>query len=87
MVLTEKFSRGTAQVEDTTGFVEGLSTVDERLLKLSGNQGAVRLSEAQAYLESMSQEVANKMFYGDTASDPEEFMGLAPHCSQVAIRL
>jgi len=68
----------TAQVEDTTGFVEGLSTVDKRLLDLSTNEGAVRLSEAQAFLEAMSIEVASKIFYGDTASDPEEFMGLAP---------
>lgn len=68
----------TAQVEDTTGFVEGLSTVDERLLEISGNPGAVRLSEATSYLESMSQEVANKMFYGNSASDPEQFMGLSP---------
>jgi hypothetical protein len=68
----------TTQVEDTTGFVEGLSTIDQRLLDLSTNEGAVRLSEAQAYLESMSQEVATKLFYGNSASDPEEFMGLAP---------
>lgn len=68
----------TTQVEDTTGFVEGLSTVDTRLLKLSKNEGAVRLSEAMGYLEAMNQEVANKMFYGNTATDPEEFMGLAP---------
>lgn len=68
----------TAQVEDTTGFVEGLSTVDERLLQISGNPGAVRLSEATSYLESMSQEVANKLFYGNSASDPEQFMGLSP---------
>lgn len=68
----------TAQVEDTTGFVEGLSTVDERLLALSTNEGAVRLSEAQAYLEAIATEVASKMIYGNTASDPEEFLGLAP---------
>lgn len=68
----------TAQVTDTTGFVEGLSTIDERLLEISTNEAAVRLSEAQAYLESMSLEVASKLFYGNTASDPEEFMGLAP---------
>ena len=68
----------TAQVEDTTGFVEGLSTVDKRLLDLSTNEGAVRLSEAQAFLEAMSNEVGSKVFYGNTASDPEEFMGLAP---------
>lgn len=68
----------TAQVEDTTGFVEGLSTIDKRLLDLSTNEGAVRLSEAQVYLEAMSNEVAGKIFYGNTADDPEEFMGLAP---------
>lgn len=68
----------TTQVEDTTGFVEGLSTVDSRLLKLSTNEGAVRLSEARSYLEAMNQEVSTKIFYGNTASDPEEFMGLAP---------
>ena len=74
----------TAQVEDTTGFVEGLSTIDKRLLDLSNNEGAVRLSEAQAYLEAMSQEVATKMIYGNTASDPEEFMGLAPRFNSLS---
>lgn len=68
----------TVQVEDTTGFVEGLSTIDQRLLDLSTNEGAVRLGEAMAYLESMNQEVSTKLFYGNTASDPEEFMGLSP---------
>jgi hypothetical protein len=67
-----------AQVEDTTGFVEGLSSVDKRLLALSGNPGAIRLSEAQAYLEAMNQEAATRMFYGNSASDPEQFMGLTP---------
>lgn len=74
----------TAQVEDTTGFVEGLSTIDKRLLALSTNEGAVRLSEAMSFLESMSQEVATKMFYGNTASDPEEFMGLAPRFNDLS---
>lgn len=72
------------QVEDTTGFVEGLSTVDKRLLILSTNEGAVRLSEAQSYLEAMSQEVATKLIYGNSASDPEEFMGLAPRFDDLA---
>ena len=74
----------TSQVEDTTGFVEGLSTIDKRLLNLSTNEGAVRLSEAQAYLESMSQEVSTKLFYGNTASDPEEFMGFAPRFNSLS---
>lgn len=68
-----------AQVEDTTGFVEGLSTVDMRLLELAGsNAGAIRLSEAQSYLEAMVQEVASKIFYANDASDPDQFLGLAP---------
>lgn len=74
----------TAQVEDTTGFVEGLSTIDKRLLQLSTNEGAVRLSEAQAFLEAMAQEVQNKMIYGNSASDPEEFMGLAPRFNDLS---
>ena len=73
-----------SQVEDTTGFVEGRSTIDQRLLTLSTNEGAVRLGEAMAYLEAMSQEVASKMFYGNTASDPEEFMGLAPRFNDLS---
>ncbi|MCP5056178.1 MAG: hypothetical protein GY937_05555 [bacterium] len=61
-----------------------MSTVDERLLKLSKNEGAVRLSEAQAYLEAMAQEVDTKVFYGNSASDPEEFMGLAPRFNDLS---
>lgn len=74
-----------AQVEDTTGFVEGLSTVDKRLLQLAGgNAGKLRLSEAMSHLESMNQEVASKIFYGNTADDPEEFMGLAPRFNDLS---
>ena len=74
----------TTQVEDTTGFVEGLSTIDKRLLDLSTNEGAVRLSEAKAYLEAMNNEVGSKIFYGNSASDPEEFMGLAPRFNSLS---
>lgn len=68
----------TMQVDDTTGFVEALSTVDKRLLDLSNNEAAVRLTEAQAFLESMNQEAASKIFYGNVATDPEEITGFAP---------
>src|ERR1700749_1972665 len=67
----------TQQVEDTTGFVEALSTVDERLLEISKNPGAVRMSEAESFLESMSQDVTTNFFYSDTATTPERFKGLA----------
>lgn len=65
------------QVDDTTGFVEGLSTVDTRLLEISKDPAAIRLDEARSFLESMSQEVQSGFFYHDTASTPEKFKGLA----------
>lgn len=67
----------TQQVDDTTGFVEGLSTVDTRLLDISPNPAAVRLSEGRAYLEAMAQEVQRGFFYHDTVTTPEKFRGLA----------
>lgn len=64
------------QVEDTTGFVEGLSTVDTRLLEISKDPAALRMSEAEAFLEAMSQEITTNFFYSDTATTPERFKGL-----------
>ena len=66
----------TTQVVDTTGFVEGRSQVDERLLDLSTNPAAVRMSEAQPFLEAMAQEVQTNFFYSDTTTTPERFKGL-----------
>ncbi len=67
----------TQQVDDTTGFVEALSSVDSRLLELSPNKGALRLSEATAFLEAMNQEMATGIFYHDTKTAPEKFKGLS----------
>lgn len=67
----------TQQVDDTTGFLEGLSTIDKRLLDISKNPGAVRLNEAMSFIESMNQEMATGIFYHDTATTPEKFKGLA----------
>ena len=74
----------TQQVEDTTGFVEGLSTVDERLLELSKNPGAVRMSEAQPFLESIAQDVQTNFFYSDTATTPERFKGVGARYNTLA---
>jgi len=67
----------TQQVDDTTGFLEGLSTIDQRLLELSENKAGVRLNEAMSYLESMNQEMATGLFYHDTATTPTKFKGLS----------
>lgn len=76
-VPNSKSSR--VQVTDTTGFLEAMSTVDERLLTLAGENGnALRLSEAKAHLEGMSQTMATSLFYANDLEAPEQFMGLAP---------
>lgn len=80
----EQSKSSTAQVTDTTGFVEALSTVDVRLLELAKDEGKVRLSEAMSFLEAMNQEVSRKIFYGNSATDPKEFMGLAPRFSDLS---
>lgn len=74
----------TQQVEDTTGFVEGLSTVDTRLLQISKDPAAVRMSEAQPFLESMTQEFEDAFFYSDVGTAPTKFHGLAPRYSTLA---
>jgi hypothetical protein len=70
----------TQQVTDTTGFLEALSTIDERLLAMypaNEMRSQVRLNEAMAFLEAMNQEMATGLFYHDTATTPEKFKGLA----------
>lgn len=68
----------TQQVSDTTGFVEGLSTIDTRVLDLAnGKEAQVRMNEAMGFLEAMNQEVATGLFYHDTATTPEKFKGLS----------
>jgi hypothetical protein len=71
-------------VTDTTGFVEGLSTVDERLLAISPNAAAMRDGEATAFVESMTQEAETGIFYHDSASTPEKFKGLFARYNTVA---
>jgi hypothetical protein len=72
------------QVEDTTGFVEALATIDSRLLKLSKNPAQVRLTDSSAFIEALNQEVATGIFYHDTKTGPEKFMGLSVRYSEYA---
>jgi hypothetical protein len=74
----------TQQVEDTTGFVEGLSTVDVRLLELAKNPAALRMSEAQPFLEAIAQDVQTNFFYSDTSTTPERFKGVGARYGTLA---
>lgn len=74
----------TAQVDEACGSLEALGQVDKDIAELNGNTAAFRLSENQAFLEAMNIEMANNLFYGDSAVSPEKFLGLAPRYSTIS---
>ncbi len=67
----------TTQVDDRIGILETWSVVDSALAELNGQQADFLLSEERAFLESMNQEVARTIFYGDTADNVAAFQGLS----------
>lgn len=74
----------TAQVDIQCGTLESWSEVDVELAKLNGNTAAFRLSEAQAFIEAMNQEMASTLIYGNSGLAPEEFNGLAVQYSSLS---
>lgn len=70
-----------AQIDEGCGMLEAWSEVDTEILKLGGNPNATKLSEGKSFIEAMNQEMAQTIFYGNTGTAPEEFLGLAPRYS------
>jgi hypothetical protein len=66
----------TVQVDEPCAMLEAWSEVDCRLAELGGDVAGFRLSEAQAFVESMSQKMATTVFYGNSSTQPEQFNGL-----------
>ena len=65
-----------ATIEDACGVLETRSEVDRDVVMLNGNTQSFRLSEAQAFLESLNQTMAETLIYGDASTAPEQFNGL-----------
>lgn len=68
----------TVPVLDTTGMMEDYGLVDKALADLSGNADGFRVSENVAKLQGFNNKAARYMFYGNTSSEPEAFLGLSP---------
>lgn len=66
-----------ATVEDSVGMLETRAEVDVDLARLNGNELSFRLSEGQAFMEAMNQDMAQTLIYGDASVNPERFNGLA----------
>jgi len=74
----------TVPVLDTTGMMEDYGLVDKALADLSGNSDAFRVSENIAKLQGFNNKAARYMIYGNTDSEPEAFLGLAPRYNDLS---
>lgn len=75
---TQPSKSTTVQVDDAAGILEAFSILDKDLGDLGGDVSQLRLSEDQAFFQAMNQEMMQTLFYGNTDTNPEEFLGLAP---------
>lgn len=64
--------------------LEDYSVVDRKLAEMSGDVNKFRYSEDNAFLEGMSQTVAQKEVYGNSTVSPSQFTGFAPLFNTVA---
>lgn len=67
----------TKQIRDTCAMLKAYSEVDKDLADLHGASD-YRFGEDLAHIEGMGNAVVETLFYGDTDSDPEKFVGFAP---------
>jgi len=71
----------TTQVRDTTGFMEDWSEIDAKLVEKAKDPQKFRMNEGRSHIMGIAHELASTMIYGDTATDPEKFTGLAARYS------
>jgi hypothetical protein len=64
--------------------LEAWSEVDAKLVEIAPDKAKFRMNESLSFLEAMAQEMATGLFYHDTATDPEKFMGLAPRFNDLS---
>jgi len=74
----------TAQVDEGCGMLEAFNATDKDLAELNGNTAAFRLSEDEAFIEAMNQQMAQTMFYGNVATDNKSYTGLAARYSSLS---
>jgi len=72
---------GRATIEDVCAILEGRNEIDKDLADLNGNTAGFRLSEGLAFIEAMNEQFAQSVIYGNTASQKDGILGLAPRYS------
>lgn len=71
------------QLDEVTGLYEDWSEVDEKLLKMSGDQAATLLNQARAKWEYAAQEMVGTFLYGNVLTSPKEFHGFFPRLDSI----
>ncbi|WP_330508305.1 phage capsid protein [Pseudomonas putida] len=74
----------TVPVLDTTGMMEDYGLVDKALADLSGNADAFRASENLGKLQGFNNKASRYMFYGNSQTEPQAFLGLTPRYNSLA---
>ena len=74
----------TVQVDESIGMLEAYAKIDKDLALLNGNTNAFRMSEDSAFLEAMNQAQASTLLYGNPATDPRQYLGLAPRYGTIS---
>lgn len=67
----------TEQIMDSCGMLETYSEIDKALADMAPDKGAFLLSESASFLESMNNEMADTLIYGNEKKDKAKFTGLA----------
>lgn len=67
----------TTPIVDVIGLLESYSKVDKRLVEAAPSPTQFRSDEDMSFVAGMGKTIANKLFYGNADTTPEEFTGLA----------
>jgi len=74
----------TVELVDTIGMLETWAENDIEVIKGFSNPMQARNDEAMAFVEGLGQTMASTMIYGNTATTPEKFTGLAPRLGTIS---
>lgn len=78
-----KESSQTVSLIEGIGMLEARSEIDKKLVEMSGDPAGYRQTEDLAFVEGLGQTMASALFYGNVATDPERFNGLATRLSAI----
>jgi hypothetical protein len=74
----------TQEVRETIGMLETYAENDKALVDMAPNSASFRNSENVAFMEGLSQTLADALVYGNATTNPEKFDGLATRMGALA---